>query len=143
MFMVIVNCRYSIFTGPLPDPRTSLHALEALANSPPPPPLDSVPSAPLRILHRDACSVTIDWKISSEEVASEPRSYVYVVSVRFSGKESVRTWIQVYRGTGRGCTISNLRADSCYHIRLITRASFGDGHDGSNTHYTMVHTTAV
>jgi hypothetical protein len=113
-------------------------------------------------LHCDASSITVGWKFHDSagreereggdaaedeghwRVRQTQTGTHYALSVRASEAGRVGQWREVYRGTGRGCSVSGLRAHTCYHVRLVVSESGGgDGEQGGGKrhHYIMAHTT--
>ena len=116
--------RYSIFTAPLPDSKVLISSLESLSKVSIPPSMQkSQDATPLKVLHNDSSSITVGWDFSDETsgqyISTHFPNYINTVSIRRSGHGSIGPWMEVYRGCGKGCHISNLDGDSTYHIRLV------------------------
>jgi len=108
----------------------------------------------VNILDTDVNALTICWS-SIHDVninavdysSSSPQGILYedlglvVVSIRQSGNAFISDWVDVYRGKGRGCMITNLQAATKYHIRLkVTTDMYGREQSG-DTVYTFAQTT--
>jgi hypothetical protein len=170
LYYLYYMCRYSTFTAPLPDPAACLRALEALATSSSSARQHEGGAqgqggggGGLTVLHCDSSSITVAWQLlaqsesaSSEEEDLRPShqrrgdgacghshsSDAFVVSIRPSRPGFIGSWVEVYRGMGKGCSISNLEAATSYHVKLASFSSFGGGSndESSATYYIMAHT---
>lgn len=115
--------RYSIFTSPTPDIQQSLSTLKSFSELKLQDELFSIGSDErLRILHYDESNVVVGWEFALNEEKKnrfERQEEYFVVSIRESVDGFVGPWVEVYRGDGKGCCISNLKSKSGYHIRLV------------------------